>query len=484
MSTIRKLVSLIEDMHVRIVQITRELEGWKFATKEKKVRGRYVTYDESIPPTAPPRLKRSDLLDELVVFHFPNLRDEVERMAGAKGVAANVLFLAWDYAIKNGPRRGSVEAFGTLFELVQPFLEMFYPNRNSLATSATRWRTPIKEKYGEKSEIYTQSVWILGITREESIKMKEDYKEATRRAVRDRGDPKFTMEEVYNAIDVTSNTDNPVDNIIAVMLAVGSRMIEVIKISEYTAMDDGRIKIYKLAKMRGANDDETVEGVLNVTVYRPVLRISAEKVVELVKNIRKMHNFKRMKNKEATGKVNGNVNKLMKTLFKIPITGHKSRYLWGSLAWELYGNGVPQAEWVREMYHHSSADTTLTYLKFQVETPKFKVPEELRARVGGLEVDTENLKTEQKSLKDEVKTIEKELNTQIANANMVDLQFPQYANPKRLRLSTDAKLERIRKLDKALADIGIHAIQKTFKKYGWGSSIVQEYYKIRPESFD
>lgn len=484
MSTIRKLVSLIEDMHARIVQITRELEGWKFATKEKKVRGRYVTYDESIPPTAPPRLKRSDLLDELVVFHFPNLRDEVERMAGAKGVAANVLFLAWDYAIKNGPRRGSVEAFKTLFELVQPFLEMFYPNRNSLATSATRWRTPIKEKYGEKSEIYTQSVWILGITREESIKMKEDYKEATRRAVRDRGDPKFTMEEVYNAIDVTSNTDNPVDNIIAVMLAVGSRMIEVIKISEYTAMDDGRIKIYKLAKMRGANDDETVEGVLNVTVYRPVLRISAEKVVELVKNIRKMHNFKRMKNKEATGKVNGNVNKLMKTLFKIPITGHKSRYLWGSLAWQLYGNGVPQAEWVREMYHHASADTTLAYLKFEVDTPRFRVPEELRAKVGGLEVDTENLKTEQNSLKDEVKTIEKELNTQIANANVIPVDHPHLTNPKRLRLSTDAKMERLRKLDQAYHDQGIQMTQKQAKSHGFGSAAVQEYWKQRPERFD
>ena len=492
MESLNYLEELLLELKDNFQEIEKELEGWKFESRVKRVNGRFKEYFETVPPKnkTPPRFKVSKIMDDLCDAYFRDLDLQED---GRNHVSANSLLAAWTFAIQNGPNQANLAKFKRLFGLLQPFLELFYPNRRSLATYAVEWRKPIKEKYGTKSEVYKQSIYILGISQEESIKMKEDYKESVREKVRGRGEPQFTMQQVYDAIDLTANSTDPIDNIIAIMLACGSRMVEVLKISDYSVPKSSsssedvkveQIKIYKLAKLRGANDDETAEGIDYVTVIRPLLRISADQLVGLVENVRSAYDFQAMSNKTATQKVNAAVNKVMKTLFSIPITGHKCRYLWASLAWQLYGKSVPQAEWVREMYRHASADTTLAYLAYEVAIPKFHVPEELRARVGGLEVDTVNLKEEQKQLKEEVKNVEQELNKQITEASLVDLRFPELANTKRLRLSSAAKLERLRKLDQKYHDVGVRMTQKMAKKYNYGSSVISTYWRYhRPENF-
>ncbi len=466
----------LESATDNIDQIANELEGYRFETKTRKSGKTPKTYIETIVPKQTPASRKSALLDDLVNDFYPGVK--------IGKVSAIAILNVWTQAVQQAPAKPALSMYRRIYTLLQPFLELFYPNRTSIATAAVAWRKPIRLKYGDKSQVYKDSIIVLGISRDESINMKVGYMESVRKGVRNRGEPRFTMQEVYDAIDATSQSSNPIDNIIAVMLACGSRMIEVIKISEYSipasSSSDpvGYIRIKGLAKGTDSNPEET-----NATVVRPLVRISPDMLMALVQNIRSVHDFKRLSNTAATGKVNNAVNQVLKPMFKHKITSHKCRYLYASLAWQLYGGGTPQAEYIRELYNHRSADTTLTYLQYEVAVPKFHVPEELRAKVGELEVNTKGLKQEQEQLKQEVKEVAIELNRGIEEANVVDVQFPQFLNTKRLRLSSEAKMDRLRRLDQALYDVGIHASQRTFKKYGYGSTTVQDYYKVRPEVF-
>lgn len=448
--------------------IANELDGWIYTEKLGK-RGRSIL--EAVAPTEEPTRRHSNFLTSIIQAYFPEVAYNTS--------TAYMLLEAWNTSIKSASDNPNIKTFKAIFELLQPFLKMFYPRQNTFASSATKWRSAIKQKYKSNSEVYKQSQYILGISREESIKMKTDYTKAVRKSVREGGDPKFTLQEVYDTIDATAASSNPIDNIIAVMLAAGSRMIEVIKLSKFElyAPQPGYIKIIGLAK--DASGDKVDEGFEEQTVVRPVIRINPELIIELVQRIRAMRDFESLSNFKATGTVNGAVNKMIKSYFKLPITGHKCRYLWASIAWQLYGKGVPQAEWVRQMYQHRSADTTLTYLQWNVLVPKFYVPEELRARVGGLEVDTSALKKEQAELKEDLSEVKEELNRGIAEASMLDVRFPELANTKRLRLSNELKLQRLKQLDRKYNDIGIRLIQKTARQYGYGNRIILEYWKQR-----
>jgi integrase len=469
-----QFLKLLEQVVENRDQVEKELEGWIFSTVTRKRGRKLVEYQESMPPVEPPKMKHSDLVESLIETHFPDVK--------SSRATANMLRAAFISAVGKTPAQASraekLKLYLRIFELLQPLLEKFYLNRASLASISTSWRKPLKAMYGENSEIYVESIYKLGITREESIKMKTDYKKSVRKSVRESDKaPKFTLEEVYDAIDKSAASDNPLDNIIAVQLACGSRLIEVIKISDFVpAEDPNMIQIEKVAKDKGDDVEERV-------FLRPVIRISAEEVIEMVEKIRSMHNFQQMSNSVATSKVISGVNKGIKQYFKQDITSHKCRYLYASLAWQLYGKGVPQAEYIRALYGHKSADTTLTYLQYAVHVPGFKLPEDLLTKVDELQIDTAAIKKEQTVLKSDVQDIKKNINRDIADRSMIPVRFPEYVNPKRLRLSTDAKLQLLRELDRSINDSGSRMTQKDAKRYGFGSDVVQKYWHGRPENF-
>lgn len=470
----QQFLKLLEEVVANQEQVKKELEGWQFNEVTRKQGRQLITYQESIPPQKTPKVRHSDILEELIKTYFPDVE--------YNKATANMMRAAFISAVGKTPLEKNKESilklYLRIFELLQPLVEAFYVNRASLATIMTSWRKPLKAMYGDKSEIYAESIYKLGITREESVKMKTDYKKSVRKSVRESDKaPKFTLEEVYDAIDKTAESENPIDNIIAVQLACGSRLIEVIKISDFVAVEDPTIiQIEKVAKDKGDDVEDRV-------FLRPVIRISADKVVEMIEKIRGLHNFQQMANSAATSKVVSAVNKKIKEFFKQDITSHKCRYLYASVAWQLYGKGVPQAEYIRALYGHRSADTTLVYLQYSVDVPGFQLPEDLLVKVDELKIDTANIKKEQIVLKGDVQNIKKNMNRDIAERSMIPLRFPELANPKRLRLSAAAKLQMLRELDRSFNDGGSRMTQKDAKRYGFGSDIIQEYYRQRPDNF-
>ena len=444
-------------------------------------------------PEVNPKNKVSNTLNDLVFESYP--------AATLKKTAGATLQAIWREAIANTKSK-NLRMFVDIFTRLQKLLELFYPSENTLATSTTAWREPLLKKYGKDSDIYEQSIHILGISRERSIARRKEYTAKVREATKKRGDVvKYTQDQIFSVIDACNSSNNPLDFIIAVCLCTGSRLIEVLRISAYSTVPDkpDYIKLTGIAK-----DKETrgVDAASTKVIVKPVVRLSPGRIVQMVQEIRAKWDFTHADNKKATAKMDGPVNRRLQDFFgkadqNLPeskkTTAHKLRHIYASLSYQLYGEprGVAENEYIREVLGHDSNEVSVAYQNIVVDVPGSKrnldknLPSDIRYKLGEIEHDLKGNEEDHKEMKNDIKNVTVELDRQIANANLIDVEFPQFINPKRIRLSKAAKLDRLRKLDQALHDAGIRATQATFKRYSYGSSIIQEYYRHhRPEEFE
>ncbi len=152
------------------------------------------------------------------------------------------------------------------YKYIQDIITFLYPNHETLHVYSIKWRRPIADRFGKKTEIYRQSVYQLGLSREESLKRRDDYTKKIRRNARKRV-VKFTQQEVFDAIDHCIRVGKFGHQVAAVMLATGSRLVEVLKISEFNFVESGdqnTIRIDGIAKNKG---DKLIE--------RPLIRLTA-----------------------------------------------------------------------------------------------------------------------------------------------------------------------------------------------------------------
>lgn len=239
---------------------------------------------------------------------------------------------------------------------VQRILETLYPNRDSFHVYSIKWRRPVGDRFGKKSDIYYQSLVQLGLTKEESLKRRADYEKKVRHNARNRVE-RFSKRQVFDAVALCWDVKDLGHQVAAVMLATGSRLIEVLKVSKYSVTDDpGVIKVEGIAKNWRPK-----------TMMRPLLGLTGEQVVNAVNWVRSYKDFAKMENQDAKTAAITHVTAVLRSVFPgHDITSHKCRYIWASLAWQLYGSDVPQQEWVRDMLGHESGDVSLVYLMYKV----------------------------------------------------------------------------------------------------------------------
>jgi integrase len=487
--------TFLKSLQPQIERIQMELLGY---TEEKKVIKNKTVETTWSPPATPPKNKVSKTLNDAIKRHYPD--------AVIKKTSAATLLDVWKNVIQVSISQ-NLRMFMDIFRRLQELLEYFYTAEGTLATATTAWRKPIIKRYGEGSDIYKQSIFILGISRERSLARRAEYTAKVREATKQRGNKiKYTQEHIFSVIDACNESTNPQDFVIAVCLCTGSRLIECIKVSEYSTVSDKPqyIKLYGIAKDKQnrnkIEDDDDDVVIVKKTIVKPVLRLSPLRIVEMVKKIREHWKLKNVDNATATSKVDSGVNRRLQDFFghvdaaapdTKKTTAHKLRHIYASLAYQLYGEpyGVAENEFVREVLGHDSNEVSVAYQSIVVDVPGSKrnqdrnLPSDIRYKLGELQHDLKDNEKEHQEMKGDIKNVETELNRTIAEAQMIDLQFPQFANPKRIRLSKEAKLERIAKLDKSLSDAGIHATQALFKKYGYGSSLIHDYYRVRAEHF-
>ncbi len=337
-----------------------------------------------------------------------------------KRISAGLL-LMWCEWVESSDEDDVTEALSSIGGI----LEILYPNRGTLQSTSVKWRKCIGDRFGYDTGVYKISIEKLGLPREEAIAKSAAYMAEMRSRVKKRV-KQLSQQQVYEVIQSCAGSYEYSYNTVAVMLATGSRMVEVLKISEYSrAESEDQITIKGLAKSH-------VEHV----IVRPLLFLKADKVLELVADIRAAKDFNSMTADQVNNSSAAAINRVMSKMFDsstLEMTSHKCRYIWASIAWQLHGGEVGQQEWVRSMFGHESADTTIAYLHYHVKlTPHLEVFPELS-----------------------------------------DLPFrKEYGNRTSLRLPEAEKLRRLLLLEEAL---GKKLSAYRAQKYGYGAGIYRKY---------
>lgn len=436
-------LTMMKQIDAQHETISRELQG---QTRVKQ--GKKMVW--SIPDHEP-RTRTSNTLTEIILQFYP-------QAVITRSGATTLLGIWVDEVTRSKSSSGAT--YKEIYKLLQPLLLQFYTKESSLSSQAVAWRRPVKERYGQNSDIYVQSIHILGLSRERALARRDEYKEKIRESVRNRNTVKYAAEDIYEIMDKAAASRLPIHNVVAVLLATGSRLIECIKISKYEAVDDrpDLIKVTGMAKDRGVWPSEK-------TAIRPLVRFSSDKVLSMIKKIRDTYEFSELPNAEAAGRIKKQLNSVIADYFAVidenapghlVTTAHKLRYIWASMAYQLYGNGVPEQEWIREMFGHESSDTSLIYTQFVVNMD------------GGVE---------KRPVRQATRGHRPEARADNQIGRQVD--HPEFENPLRIRLSKEEQLRMLEGLDNAYAAEDVRMTQRDARNHHFGSAIITVYWKTR-----
>lgn len=381
------------------------------------------------------------------------------------------LLIVWNYIINKASKPRNENSISRLwiklFQTMDKLFKLIYTNKNTISTNLGDYRKPIRNKFGQNSEIYKQSVYLMGLTQAESLQRREDYSNQVKARNADRESlDVFFDDDIYKVMDQTINSSNPQDRIVAVILAVGSRLIEVLKVSKYEESkdNDNFIKITGIAKDRGNL------GYEDKVIIRPIIRFTAKQIIEAVDYIRKNLTIEG-DNSKISDKYNSSVNKRVKKYLNT--TSHKLRAISARLSYLLYGRGGVENTYVQEYLGHSSGEVSKSYQNVNVKLRN-------AVNLSGDDVKTaiSELKEDSKMNKEEHKELEKKIDK---NVPVLDGSIPvlkEFKNP-RTKRNRDQQLELLRNLFKELDKLGYKNIKQSDIKrlYGYGSSILTEFWK-------
>jgi hypothetical protein len=321
---------------------------------------------------------QSGIIQEILRDKYPVL------VNGMKSTKASLLAI-WNSIISKAPRKYS-RSWQKLFTALDDLLNILYSNESTRESTLTNFRSPIRDRMKADANfdpnIYTQSTHVMGITQARSIERKREYADKVKARNTNRGTlTPIYIEQIYDVIDKLIDSENVWELSIAVLLATGSRSVELYKVSKYEeiAGDQNRVRIIGLAKDKGGN------GLENVTLTRYLVRLTAKQVVDTVKIIRSKVNVTGLTNTHVSEKTNRQLNKAFKVNihplflenaspgkretdeFKAQIkslTSHKTRYISGNASYQIYGmpKQIPEETYLQANYGHLSGESTKSYL--------------------------------------------------------------------------------------------------------------------------
>ena len=326
------------------------------------------------------KLRNSNYLNQILQEKYPEYRD-------FQGSSKNFLLLIFKNIVERAATSSSTRSWIPLYVALDRVIKHLYPNINTSEGVFTEFRKFIRNKYGDNSEVYKQSVYIMGVPRDKALERREIYKNKVlvRNMNRNKLVPIY-VEQVLEVIKELSESKNVYDLSLAVLLATGSRSIELFKVSKYEMDSDNPniIKITGLAKDKGRNN------LQNVVIQRNLVGLNSTQVVDFVDFIRNKLNLSNDDNKGISNKTNKILNRKFKSLFH-PIliqnagesagtdieftkqlkamTSHKARYIQGNVSYLIYGEpmGFPYESYLQQQYGHLTPDSTKAYLGINIK---------------------------------------------------------------------------------------------------------------------
>jgi integrase len=265
----------------------------------------------------------------------------------------------WFGVIRTSPAKYS-NGWRRLFIALQNLLKISYQNQNTFNTYVSKFRNSIREIHGQ-GEIYKQSLYILGRSKEEAdIQKRETAERVEMRNLGRFRRPYVKLSELFEKIEELKN-GNKYEKILAVMLATCSRAIEVVGLSTFLS-NKNKNKII----VRGIAKSSVVE------VERDLVYLESSDVLKLVEDIRS----------GTTRNINPNLNKAFfkqilplfhtaganptkdEIIYLASLTAHKCRYISANASYLLYGrpNNIPEETYIQRQLGHVSPASTKFYL--------------------------------------------------------------------------------------------------------------------------
>ncbi len=301
------------------------------------------------------KIKNSAIINKLLLEKYPSIKSGNTKSRLLK-ITQNIIERA---------TITDIEKWKQFFRLFDVIIKALYDNENYTETIFSIFRKPVRVKYGDRSEIFSQSVFLTGASQQRRIQRKEEYKAEVkvRNAERNNLDPLY-FEDIIQVIQKNKYSNDPYKKAIAVLLATGSRSIEVFKVSKYTeSKDPTRIVIKGLAKDKGDK-----RNLKQVVLEKPLINMTGDEVVKAVEEIREDLNLKGT-NAAIAARTNAPLNKAFRDLVQIlapnnPMTAHTCRYIYGNLAYIMYAEpkGMLMESYIQEILGHASPESTKSYL--------------------------------------------------------------------------------------------------------------------------
>lgn len=365
----------------------------------------------------------------------------------------------------------SVDDIRKTFKPVKTITDKQIENDNVKTNRYTHLRTILKKRFGKDSDIVKEHK-SEGMTQKEFNDRKKQLDKNRNQKLRNK--ETIQQDNIDDIIDQLIQSDNLYDKIALIQLVIGSRFIEVVRVSTYKkSKNNNTIRVEGVAKKRNEEDE--------LELVRPIYRLKSKDIIELVDTIRnrllmKYPNIDDLSNDDLTKKLINSINYRIK---KWGIPGVQSSHDLRRVYVNIVYKNLPPSErrrtdkgvFIRDTLGHENMMSAPSYQTLKIDKPKKKV----QRRV------IEEVKDE---IKEEVKEDDKEEeevgHVIVKNRDKVEVVI-QPTIPRR-RGNGD---ERIQEVMRLLNDNRVKITEKLLKtEFGFGSILIQKHKDLKKELND
>lgn len=386
------------------------------------------------------RRQSSKSLVESVHEHFPDKTRKCK-------TDLSCLFTVYKEMLKSNETVVSRKEF---IRKVKDILDHIIPNLNSRSQAFTKYNNATSEL---NNPIYNYAKEIFKLDERDRKTRINSQNEALNK--RHKNITSFNEKNIHNIITnpIMKRSDNLIDMIVLCQLASGARLIEILKVSQFSkGKDRNHIIVSGIAKKRDINKS-------NLEIERCLLGLTSDQFIKKINEIR-LYTAGDLTNVQLTNRYNLRVIKRIKEFLPNATGSHDLRRIWANYTYPHCNTGESLNAYIANKLGHieNNISTSLSYTNIKIQKP----------------LDDEEQKDEEPDDDDEEPAliIGKRYNTELVT--IANLIIKMYKQPK---LRDGKQMQRLLSAVETLKKNDVKVTRKLLKALGYGNRVISEWYK-------
>jgi hypothetical protein len=393
---------------------------------------------------------------------------------------------------------------------VAKLLPALFSAINALAVHFSRFNRAIQIKFGDDSDEASYAKQHLHLSQEASLLRKKNYAEKIFKQHEHL--KQITDTEVLEKINTLRYKDTWPELCVCAGLAIGSRLIEIVYVSEYKEAENPiYVTVTGIAKDKHDREFDPEEDKTARKVTKPILGgILSRELIKIVETIRTQISAqfdvdlglpdqkgrRELSRKQITNLVDAKVNKVVKDVFDPSYVFHDLRSLYAQLSFVQFApNNVSQQYYFSHVLGHqeSSLTTALSYSKFAIRRKLDENDPDMRAEIVTLKEEFKGLQhavLEEKkigSIYHGKRKLPSDLEDSALENTAVSFMKPDgtiltmQKQPHLRNNDEKSRMARLEQSAKTLQDNHIKPTSRNLLRLGFGSRIVNLYKKQKKD---